>query len=89
LAGVTIPADLSVVGFDDMDLVAHLEIPLTTVAQDAFALGRRAAELLIERIEGYSGPPRQELLATQLKVRASIAPPARAGVTEKSSQVMR
>ncbi len=76
LVGLRVPEDLSLVGFDDMDLVRHLEVPLTTVAQDTFALGRRAAELLVERIEGYQGPPRQEVLPTQLRVRASTGPPA-------------
>jgi DNA-binding LacI/PurR family transcriptional regulator len=73
LAGLSVPDDVSIVGFDDMDVVSHLEIPLTTVAQDTYQIGKRAAELLIERIEGYDGPPRWELLPTQLKVRASTA----------------
>lgn len=76
LAGLRVPDDLSLAGFDDMDVVSHLEVPLTTVAQDTFALGRRAAELLIERIEGFSGPPRREVLPTRLRVRASTGPPA-------------
>jgi LacI family transcriptional regulator len=71
LLGLRAPDELAVVGFDDMDLAAHLEVPLTTVAQDTYALGRGAAKLLIERIEGYAGPPRQQKIPTQLKVRAS------------------
>ena len=78
LVGMRVPDDLSLVGFDDTDIVAHLEVPLTTVAQDTFALGRRAAELLIERIEGYDGPRRGEVMPTQLRVRASTAPPTTA-----------
>ncbi|MEA3338139.1 MAG: substrate-binding domain-containing protein [Chloroflexota bacterium] len=74
LAHLSVPRDLSLVGFDDMDFVAFLPVPLTSVAQDPFALGRRAAELLIERIEGHEGPPRMELLPTRLKVRATTAP---------------
>jgi LacI family transcriptional regulator len=61
------------VGFDNMDITAHVEVPLTTVTQDCFTLGRRAAELLIERIEGYNGPPRQEVVPTQLEIRASTS----------------
>jgi LacI family transcriptional regulator len=72
-AGVRIPQDLMLVGFDNMDITAHVEIPLTTVTQDCFTLGRRAAELLIERIEGYKGPPRQEVVPTQLEIRASTS----------------
>lgn len=75
LVGLRVPDDLSLVGFDDIDIVAHLEVPLTTVPQDTFTLGRRAAELLIERIGGYNGPPRREMLPTQLKVRVSTARP--------------
>lgn len=76
LAGLNVPRDLSLVGFDDMDFVTLLPVPLTSVAQDTFALGRRAAELLIERIEGYDGPPRRELLPTRLMVRATTARPS-------------
>jgi DNA-binding LacI/PurR family transcriptional regulator len=78
LAGLSVPRDLSIVGFDDMDFVTFLPVPLTSVAQDALGLGKRAAELLIERIEGYDGPPRAELLPTQLKVRATTCPPSNA-----------
>ncbi|QPC81275.1 GntR family transcriptional regulator [Phototrophicus methaneseepsis] len=72
--GLRIPDDLSVVGFDDIDIVSYLPTPLTTVAQDYFAIGQQAAKLLIERIEGcYSGPPRVVLLPTQLRARASTS----------------
>jgi LacI family transcriptional regulator len=83
--GLQVPDDLSVVGFDDMDIVAHLEVPLTTVAQDVFGLGVRAAQLLIERIEGYYGPSRQEIIPTQLRVRASTAIVAISQVVEPLS----
>ncbi len=71
-----VPDDLSVVGFDDREIASHLDVPLTTVAQDGFALGRRAAELLIDRISGYDGPQRQVVVPTQLKVRATAGPPS-------------
>lgn len=77
LAGLRVPEDISLVGFDDEGIVnTLLEVPLTTVAQDGFTIGRRAAELLVERIEGHDGPLRKEVLPTQLRVRASTAPPA-------------
>ncbi len=76
LAGLRVPEDLSLVGFDNEGIVnTLLDVPLTTVAQDGFAMGRQAAQLLIERMEGYNGPPRQEFLPTQLRIRASAAPP--------------
>jgi GntR family transcriptional regulator of arabinose operon len=75
--GLDVPEDLSLVGFDDNSIInALLDVPLTTVAQDAASIGRRAAELLIERVKGYKGSPRRELLPTELRVRASTAPPA-------------
>lgn len=73
--GLRVPDDLSIVGFDDQDIATHLDVPLTTVAQDGFTIGERAAKLLIERIEGDDSPPRQEIVDTQLIIRASTAPP--------------
>ena len=75
-ANLSVPQDLSLVGFDDLYFLTYLPVPLTTVAQDTHELGRRAAELLIERIEGYAGPPRSELLPTRLMVRGSTAKPS-------------
>jgi DNA-binding LacI/PurR family transcriptional regulator len=76
IVGLHVPEDMSVAGFDDMDMASYLATPLTSVAQDAFAIGKRAAELLIERIEGwYVGEPRSERIATQLRVRASTSAP--------------
>ncbi len=72
-----VPKDLSLIGFDDNDIIhSLLDVPLTMVAQDAHAIGKRGAQLLIERIEGYQGVPRREHLPTHLKVRGSTAPPA-------------
>ncbi len=69
--GLSIPRDLSIVGFDDADFLRDLGIPLTTVAQDAFGAGQKAVEILIECIEGRVGVPRQVVLPTHLVVRAS------------------
>jgi GntR family transcriptional regulator of arabinose operon len=74
-----VPADLSLVGFDDIPLITSLlDVPLTTIAQDAHTMGQRATELLMERIHGYSGAAREEFLPTELRVRSSTAPPAAA-----------
>jgi len=71
LLNLSIPDAISVAGFDDIDLAAHLDVPLTTVAQDRFALGKRAAQLLIERLEGYSAPMTCEIIPTGLRIRSS------------------
>jgi len=70
-AGVVVPDEVSVIGFDD-SLLARLAQPaLTTIAQDAQGLGRRAVELLREAIAG--GSSRQIRLPVKLVRRASTA----------------
>jgi DNA-binding LacI/PurR family transcriptional regulator len=76
--GVSVPADLSVVGFDDSPVAEHTTPPLTTVAQPQQEKGRLAAQWLIEDIERGAGPrgrDRQTILPTELLVRESTAPP--------------
>lgn len=73
-AGLDVPADISLIGFDDIP-VASLTVPaLTTVAQPAYALGRVAADLLLERVDNRALPPQQRNLSCQLIVRSSTAP---------------
>jgi len=69
--GLHIPRDLSVVGFDDMEISAYYNPPLTTVAVPAYEMGRLAAKILIENIEGESITPQQYILETNLIVRGS------------------
>jgi DNA-binding LacI/PurR family transcriptional regulator len=73
LLSLSVPDDISIAGFDDTDLAAHLEVPLTTVAQDPFTIGKRAAQLLIERLEGHSEPTVCEIIPTRLRIRSSTA----------------
>jgi LacI family transcriptional regulator len=71
-AGVGVPADLSVVGFDDIPLSAWTNPPLTTVRQPIVEKGRLAARMLIERMNGRAvESPRP--LATTLVVRTSTS----------------
>lgn len=74
LLNVRVPHEISIVGFDDMPFTACLNVPLTTVAQDTMAMGGHAAQLLINRIEGWDGPTTIEEIPTQLKIRLSTAP---------------
>ncbi|HEX2618819.1 MAG TPA: GntR family transcriptional regulator [Phototrophicaceae bacterium] len=71
--GIKVPDEISIAGFDDIDLASHLEIPLTTVAQHPFEIGKRAARRLIDRLEGYNGPTSCEIISTQLRVRSSTS----------------
>ena len=72
---LAIPGDLSVVGFDDLDISRVLDPPLTTVAADAEALGRVAFELLTAQLAGKR--PRGRVMAVKLAVRGSTGPPRR------------
>lgn len=75
LLDLEVPEAVSIAGFDDTDLAVHLEVPLTTVAQDSFMIGKRAAQLLIDQLEGCSGQSNQEIIPTQLRIRSSTSVP--------------
>ncbi len=70
-AGIRVPADIAVVGFDDMRLSALLAPPLTTIRQPMRLLGERACSRLLQRIADPALPPRAELLPTELIIRES------------------
>ncbi len=70
--GLRIPENLSVMGFDDLDMSVHLDPPLTTIAQQFTELGRQAAEVLLSRIRGEVRPPQQITIAPELVIRESI-----------------
>ena len=55
-AGLRVPADVSVVGFDDIPVAAHVAPPLTTVHQDFPELGRRAVQILLAQFRGEEPP---------------------------------
>ena len=77
--GLSVPEDLSIVGFDDI-LVAGLgRVSLTTVVQPRDELARVAIELLPERIGGAGGAPRRHVLPPALVVRGSTGEPLRRG----------
>jgi len=78
-AGLNCPADLSVVGFNDMPFIDRLRPPLTTIRFPHYQLGTEAAQLLLERIGGQGGPVRVIYLAPELVVRGSTAPYRKTG----------
>jgi DNA-binding LacI/PurR family transcriptional regulator len=73
--GLSIPRDLSVVGFDDIDLARVLDPPLTTIAADAEGLGAAAFRSLFAVMSGEEAE-REHILPVELVVRGSTAPPA-------------
>jgi DNA-binding LacI/PurR family transcriptional regulator len=71
--GLAVPGDVSIVGFDGLDIGRVLDPPLTTVAADSAALGRVAFELLTALLAGKR--PRSRVMAVELTIRGSTAPP--------------
>jgi LacI family transcriptional regulator len=57
--------DIALAGFDELPFAEFLAPPVPVVAQDPYALGRTAAELLFSRLDGYTGTPRKLVLPTR------------------------
>lgn len=75
--GVSIPGDVSIVGFDDIAPFHLFAPPVTAVRQPVHAIGRRSLALLLEtNWEDLAAPAPQELMPVELVVRESVAPPA-------------
>lgn len=77
-AGLRCPQDVSVMGFDDLELAETTNPALSSVSQSGYQLGSTAATIMLERIQGYTGPAKHIVLETSLKLRESVAPPASA-----------
>ena len=75
---VDVPGEISVVGFDDIELSEHYVPALTTMRQDRLLLGRRAAEMLMERMRSKQAGDMREILVTpiELVARDSTGPVA-------------
>ncbi|NEE04522.1 LacI family DNA-binding transcriptional regulator [Phytoactinopolyspora halotolerans] len=77
-AGLTVPADFSVVGYDDSAFMNCTEPPLTTVRQPIDAMGKAAVDILVGLVDGNTVEPDELLFAPELVVRNSTGPvPAR------------
>jgi LacI family transcriptional regulator len=68
-----IPGSILVAAFDDVPWADLMAIPITTIKQPAYEIGRQAAQMLLERINGHEGPPRRLVMPPMLSVRASSA----------------
>ncbi|NPV66896.1 MAG: GntR family transcriptional regulator [Anaerolineae bacterium] len=79
-AGVRVPEDLSIAGFDNLEMTEHVTPPLTTVAQDVRLMGAEAARRLLALIAGEPVQDVFTLLPTRLIVRESTGPAPKGGV---------
>jgi DNA-binding LacI/PurR family transcriptional regulator len=74
-AGLSVPADVSVVGFDDIQSAAYSTPSLTTVRQPLAEMGQRGAQVLLERIANReNGHPSEIVMAPELVIRESTGP---------------
>jgi LacI family transcriptional regulator len=73
-ANVRVPADVSVIGFDDIRAAAYTLPRLTTIRQPLAELGRIATQSLLNRIHATAVPPNQILVEPELVIRESTGP---------------
>ncbi|MFI8853788.1 LacI family DNA-binding transcriptional regulator [Streptomyces sp. NPDC053499] len=71
--GLTVPGDVSVIGFDDSPLIAFTDPPLTTIRQPVTAMGQAAVRALLEEIGGTPAPHSEFVFLPELVVRGSTA----------------
>ena len=71
--GLDVPADVSVIGFDDTELISFTDPPLTTVRQHVGVISDHAVELLMSQVEGRSLEPSEYLVRPDLIVRGRPA----------------
>jgi alanine racemase len=75
--GLSVPGDVSVVGYDDAPMMEFTDPPLTTVRQPVGAMGLAAVQFLLEEILGHTTPHTEFLFRPELVVRNTTAPSSR------------
>ena len=73
--GLSIPTDLSVVGYSNLDFTTEMQPPLTTIEQRPFEIGSAAAKLVLKRLKKSASPSMKESIAGELIDRSSTAKP--------------
>ena len=76
--GLSVPDDVALAGFDDLEFAAHLDPPLTTVRQGVHEQGAEAARTLLQLLRDPKGGPRRVILPTELVIRRSTVGGVRA-----------
>ena len=72
-AGLQIPDDISIMGYDDFEFSARVDVPLTTVIHPNYQIGKWAAEILFDEIENQNNtPPRHTILKPIIAERRSV-----------------
>ena len=69
--GVAVPEQVAVIGYDDIRLASFCRVPLSTVSQSVWNMGRLAAMSLLTMIKDPDSPPKRHLIEPQLIIRES------------------
>ena len=77
-AGLRCPEEISIIGFDDLDLAETTNPSLSSVSRSGYQLGTTAARLLLDREDGDTSPAKHIVLETLLNLGHSVAPPPEA-----------
>jgi LacI family transcriptional regulator len=73
--GLSCPGDISVIGYDDVPLVSHVQPPLSTIELPGSEIGHRAGEMVLAMIDDPGTTPESVSLPARLVARESTAPP--------------
>jgi DNA-binding LacI/PurR family transcriptional regulator len=68
---IRVPEDVAIIGFDNMSYGKYLEVPLTSVEQQTYEMGRKGAEIFLQRVNGIISEPQKVLLPTKLVIKQS------------------
>ncbi len=71
--GVRVPEDIALIGYDDIEFARQVAVPLTTIRQPSYEMGRRAAAMLTAQLEGTPPRKRHVVFQPELIVRASCS----------------
>jgi DNA-binding LacI/PurR family transcriptional regulator len=73
--GISVPTQVEVIGFDDIELAHLVEPPLSTVSQPALDMGARSAEMLLKLIDGITPRPKTRVMMPTLVLRGTTRAP--------------
>ncbi|NCC50686.1 MAG: LacI family transcriptional regulator [Spartobacteria bacterium] len=84
--GLRVPEDLAVVGYDNVTFSAHLSPPLTTIAQNPYAIGATACQMLVDMLEGRTPDQANVLIPVRLVVRDSCGSQSAQGTAQQEGE---
>ena len=84
-AGLRCPEDVSLMGFDNLELAEMTNPPLSSVSQPGYQLGTTAAQIILDRVAGDKGPAKHCVLETALELRESVSPPSKTAATSSNT----